>query len=195
MKSTLKQQILQLKSKGFNNVQISKYLNCNISTVNYHVSPNGKNNRKKANAKFIKKHNYRPNVIYIKIKTFINKQIKEQKLSEISTKKAIYFKLSNFIRKNNCMSNKITVEDIINKFGPNPTCYLTGEQIDLKQPSTYQFDHIIPASRGGDNSLDNLGICTKNANKAKNDMTQEEFIQLCHKVLVKQGYKIEPKQN
>ncbi len=76
-----------------------------------------------------------------------------------------------------------TVEDVINKFGENPKCYLTGEQLDIYQPRTYAFDHIIPASRGGLSSIDNLGLCTKQANMAKSDLTPDEFYKLCKKVI------------
>jgi 5-methylcytosine-specific restriction endonuclease McrA len=81
-----------------------------------------------------------------------------------------------------------TVKDVIEKFGENPICYLTGEQIDINKPRTYHFDHIIPRSRGGDSSIDNLGICTKRANLAKHDMTPDEFEHLCKRVLEHNGY-------
>lgn len=76
-----------------------------------------------------------------------------------------------------------SVDDVIAKFGDNPSCYLTGQPIDISKPRTYSFDHIIPKSRGGDNSLDNLGLCTKAANQAKNDMTLDEFINSCKQVV------------
>ena len=76
-----------------------------------------------------------------------------------------------------------SVDDVIKKFGEHPTCYLTGEPIDIFKPRTYNFDHKIPRSRGGDNSLDNLGLCTKKANHAKYNMTPDEFINFCKKVV------------
>lgn len=89
------------------------------------------------------------------------------------------------------MKHIITIEDIINKFGENPKCYLTGTSIDINNPSTFEFDHIIPVSRGGTSSLDNLGICIKQANRAKERMTPDEFFNLCKLVLENQGYKIQ----
>lgn len=76
-----------------------------------------------------------------------------------------------------------TLEDVIDKVGENPLCYLTGQPIDISKPSTYEFDHIIPKSRGGTNQLDNLGVCLKLANRAKDSMTPDEFLNLCKLVV------------
>jgi 5-methylcytosine-specific restriction endonuclease McrA len=88
------------------------------------------------------------------------------------------------------MKPLFTVEDVIQKFGENTICYLTGDQIDINKPRTYAFDHVIPRSRGGNNDLDNLGICTKAVNQAKSDMTPDEFMNLCKKVLEYNGYTV-----
>ena len=61
---------------------------------------------------------------------------------------------------------------------------------------SYNLDHVTPRSRGGDNSLDNLGITTPIANKSKTNLTTEEYLELCKKVLENNGYeikKVEPK--
>ena len=88
------------------------------------------------------------------------------------------------------ISDPLSVEDVLKKFGENPVCYLTGQSIDLSKPSTYHLDHIIPRSRGGNNSLDNLGLCTKQANQAKTNMTPDELINLCKVILQHQGYHV-----
>lgn len=81
-------------------------------------------------------------------------------------------------------------QEVIERFGWETNCYLTGEPIKLDEPVTYHFDHIIPCALGGESTLDNLGIATKNANLAKSDMTVEQFLALCEKVLKHHGYEV-----
>ena len=83
----------------------------------------------------------------------------------------------------NNLSENFTTQDVLDKFGDNPVCYLTGTPIDLNKPETYHFDHIIPTSKGGTNDLSNLGICLKEANNAKSDLSLDELKQLCKKIL------------
>ena len=79
-----------------------------------------------------------------------------------------------------------TFEQVMEKIGSDPTCYLTGQKIDLHKPRTYNLDHIIPVARGGDNSLDNMGLCTRAANMAKSDLLLSEFVDLCKQVVKQQ---------
>ena len=72
---------------------------------------------------------------------------------------------------------------MIDKITENPICYLTGKPIDLDKPETYHLDHIIPTSKGGSNNLDNLGICLKEANYAKGELSIVELYQLCEDIL------------
>jgi 5-methylcytosine-specific restriction endonuclease McrA len=58
-------------------------------------------------------------------------------------------------------------------------CALTGRKLDR----TANLDHIIPRSRGGGHEIDNLRWVIRDANLARNDMVDEEFLQLCWEVL------------
>ncbi len=179
---TLRQQIEELRQDGKTYNQIKSELGCSTGTISYHLKPEQKEKtlaRQRKRRKVV--HPYK-----IKLERFINptkkpttnkqthkwKSLIRDKIKRFSTTKGI-----------KQVELKFTTEDIINKFGENPKCYITGDDIDIYSPRTYNFDHIIPRSRGGDNTIDNLGICTKQANQAKHDMTPEELIEFCKKVL------------
>ncbi len=109
-----------------------------------------------------------------------------------SLRSIIYGKLSRFLgtRKETSTPSKQFVNQLLEKVQKCIYCYLTGDKIDITDSSSYSFDHIIPRSRGGDNSIDNLGICTSLANQSKTAFTLEEYIEHCKKVLINFGYKI-----
>jgi CRISPR-associated endonuclease Csn1 len=59
-------------------------------------------------------------------------------------------------------------------------CVYTGNAIDptrLFDGASYQVDHILPWSRFGDNSYNNLTLCTAAANQAKKNRTPFEWYQ------------------
>lgn len=180
-------QILELRKLGKSYQQIANKLGCSPSTPAYYLSPGQKERCVANNKKRRHKHPYT-----LKLESFKQERIKLIKTikSTSTILSLLRKKIINFNRKNNMNNKNFTIEDLLNKFGENPKCYLTGESIDIYKPRTYQFDHIIPRSRGGQNTLDNLGICTKKANIAKSNMTPDEFINLCKLVLENNGYKI-----
>ena len=110
-----------------------------------------------------------------KRKVYINKRFKLKK----SWKASLMFKVKRF-KKGSHM--KFSTQDVLDKWGETPTCYLTGAQLDLKNPTSFELDHIIPKCKGGLNTLDNLGICCPEANRAKNGMALDDFIALCKAV-------------
>lgn len=175
--------MLKLKNEGKSYNQIAKILGCTQSNVSYHCSPDQKQKTIDRNKKNKKAHPY-----YSKLNTYLYIKYNKPKEKTISKKKQniLLMKILYYSRdreNNKLMKALFTVQDVLNKFGEHPKCYLTGEDIDISKPKTYHFDHKIPVSRGGDNSLENLGICTKEANFAKRDMTVEEFYSLCEKVI------------
>jgi len=77
----------------------------------------------------------------------------------------------------------ISFKDALAFIGENPTCYLTGEKIDLLKADSYSLDHKVPRSKGGACDLSNMGLTTKNANVAKNDLALDDFLKLCRSVV------------
>jgi hypothetical protein len=85
-----------------------------------------------------------------------------------------------------------TLADVVKLYGmPSDwKCFMTGDPIDVTQPSTYSFDHPLPVMRGGQSTLDNFTICSKRVNETKSDLTPEEYLTLCKKVLEHNGFQV-----
>lgn len=182
----MKQKILDLKDKNTPYKEIAKQLGCPLSLVYYHCTDGQKEKYMERN-----KRNWKQ-LLVIKLVNFSEQQ-KDKKQLRKPTKKDIQLinaKITTF--KENTMSN-ITTKDFLDKYKDQEVkCYITGEPIDITKPRTYQLDHIIPRSRGGESTLDNLGICTKQANSCKSNLTYEEFVELCKKVVENNALKSKP---
>lgn len=189
MKRSIKNQILLLRSQGKSYNEICNKLNCSKGAVSYHL---GDTQKEKT---LIRTRKRRLNPIVSKLESFNNSK------PRVLTKgkplwgnyRILYLKLKAFFRDRKTMipdKLPITIDQLINKIGPEPKCYLTGQLLDLNKAREFAFDHIIPVSRGGQNTLDNLGLCTKIANASKTDMTLDEYINLCKNVLENFGYKV-----
>ncbi len=86
-----------------------------------------------------------------------------------------------------------TWQDVVEKHGWITRCYLTGREINLAEASTYQFDHVIPLAQNGASTIDNLGICCREANAAKHDMTLSEALNLFKEILEYHNYEVTKK--
>ena len=179
---------MRAEGKSYN--EICEALGCTKSTVAYHCSLKEKQlARQRANREKEKSS------ISKKVDNFRNTKVGPGWKEEIqsSPKKQLRDKTKNFFRKKDG-SERFNSKDVLNKFGNNPKCYLTGTLIDLSNPRSFSLDHIMPTSKGGKNTLENLGLATRDANMAKNDMLLEDFLELCKSVLTNHGYAIELKK-
>jgi hypothetical protein len=162
-------QIKSMHESGLGYTKISKELNIPKTTVRYNLDPNGKEKVRKKVAKWRgnnpleNKLNAARNTIRDKIKSF-------KRAKSGGTKRATKANVD----------SKYFLEKII----ANPVCYLTGMSIDLTRPRSYQLDHKIPVSRGGISEVSNFGLCCDWVNRAKCNMTVDEFITMC-KLVVK----------
>lgn len=189
MKHTEK--IKQLRAEGKTYNEIMDILHCSKGTISYHCG----NGQKEKNKLRVKKHR-KVSPLSHKLYNYLytKRRFKSQVEIKQKTRKQLTDKINDFLSRGQLMSSReFTIDDVLSKIGDKPVCYLTGQPIDVDKPSTYQFDHIIPASRGGDNSLANLGICSKKANIAKSDMTPDELIHFCKQILEYNNYSVLPK--
>jgi CRISPR/Cas system Type II protein with McrA/HNH and RuvC-like nuclease domain len=173
----MKDQILKLRSEGKSFKQIAKILGCAKSTVSYHC---GEGQKEKS---MDRQNKRRREIVNSKLTSFKNRfrhRTRDFQRREENNKlgKANY---------------DFTREDVLNKFGVDTKCYLSGTPINMLRSNDYAFDHVIPVSKGGLNTLENLGITTKLVNRIKTDQTPEELFFWCKKILEYNGYKVTKK--
>lgn len=105
----------------------------------------------------------------------------DRKLSKILSIKIIRFGRNK--KEGTYEGMRFSAKQLLEKIGSDPRCQLTGRPIDLSDGPSYHLDHIIPKTKGGDNSLDNCQILCREANQSKAGLTTEEFLSLCAEVL------------
>jgi CRISPR/Cas system Type II protein with McrA/HNH and RuvC-like nuclease domain len=160
----MKEKILELREKGYSYQMIAKELGCSKSTISYHL---GDNQKKMAYQR-------------VKKQRILNPWLKKQEnfLDRFKNENVTY---------NSKYFDRKKIKDYLDSVDK---CYLTGRKIDTLDVTTYEFDHIIPLSKGGTSSFENLGITRPEANRAKYDLSVEEFIELCKDVLINFGYTV-----
>lgn len=190
----MKEKILKLRSEGKSYNEIKEILGCSKGTIAYHCG-NGQKDKTRVRLK-----KRRENTLLSKVERFKYRKHDKDSLpkKEVKDRKDVVESIRKFQKRENGVStdginkdiNKtFTWEDVLSKFGEDTICYLSGEKINLYE-NEYQIDHILPSSRGGDNSLDNLGITHSIVNKMKGNLTPDEFIDWCVKILKFNGYDV-----
>jgi len=195
MNTELGNQIKQLRKDGLSYRQIQKELGCAKSTIAYYCNDtekeNVKNRKEKQKKKNIGHFSARQRLDTFKREKYIPRKSKKFAETDNEKSKKKSNMIYHFFRRNNELNEeKFQFNDIMKKFGDNPKCYLTGRDINWDDPNTFSFDHIVPVSKGGKNTLDNLGLCCFDANQSKKDLSVEEFVSLCKDVLENFGYEV-----
>ena len=188
MTTKLNKQIIALRQKRYTYSQIIKVLKCSRSTVSYAL-------RKRTRLLTKQKNDNQPvhyKRIQNKLYTFKNPKTRKTPTpiwylnpTPRQITKSISTKAHTFQRR-----MAFNYKDVHKKYGDQFPCALTGRPLKFSEPHTYEYDHIMPHSRGGDNSLSNLQILCPEANQAKGMMTDDEFKDLCKEVIIHAGYKI-----
>jgi 5-methylcytosine-specific restriction endonuclease McrA len=187
----MKEKILNLRNDGKTYKEIQDILKCSKSTISYHCGE-GQKEKTKNRTKQIRENN----PLIQKVSNFKGRIQKQYVLSSNGDREKRYFiEMSRKFQKRNCdgydKNGLITFnwKDVMLLFGDNPICYLSGEKLDYSK-NNYSFDHITPVSKGGDNTIKNLGITHRIVNQMKSDLTVDELIEWCVKVLEYNNYSV-----
>lgn len=189
--SKIHENIISLRKDGLSYQQIADKLNISKSTVSYHCNKNTKNKNK------IRHYRNRSKAIWkYKLSDAISKfRTRKAGKGNVSYckdwNKKLRTAVSRFRKSLETMPKEnYTYKDVVDYFkGTTVTCELTGRIIDLTKDD-YNIDHILPISRGGTNELNNMAFCIPEANAAKNNLTNDEFVALCKEVCEHFGYKV-----
>ena len=184
--SQLYNKIIELRKQNKSYNEIALELNCSKSTISYHLSNRSrescKNNTKEI-PKWVKK-------LIKRIGHF--KEIKSKTSRKLcgDWKMKLRSAINKFSKRKGEMQ-KLGYKDILNKYNNNyiVTDYISGDIIDITKDD-YNLDHIIPRAKGGLNTIDNLAIVTPITNKVKSDLTKEELLDFCEKILKYNGYNV-----
>jgi 5-methylcytosine-specific restriction endonuclease McrA len=182
------EEVIRLKSAGYSRSKILEQLNITYSDLvgsEYKIK-HINDPPQKPKRPWIRR-NLKDRILIRKISTF--KSVRKLSQKEINSKqksrRILQMKMGQFFKnkKEGFQMSTFNVDQLLEKIGDNPKCYLTGKSIDLSKSRTYELDHIVPRSKGGTNDLDNCNIAIKEANRAKGDLLLEEFIDLCKNVI------------
>lgn len=194
MVNRVKEKIIKLRKSGKSYGEIAKLLNCSKGAVSYHCGIGQKEktyNRNVLNKKKV------VNKIRRKIQEF---SLVREKYNYPISNSNLNFKIKHRIINFNMRKDRtkyktplFTVEEFLEKVGDKPKCYISGKSIDLNDIKSWSLDHKIPRSRGGNNTLDNAGICDAKINLSKTDMMMDEFLDMCKLVLENNGYEVTKK--
>ena len=179
-----KKEILRLHKKGLSYRAIAKKLGCSKGTISYHCSKNQTEKKRVLTANKARGYDLSKKVTAIKSKcTKAQWRAFRTKINGFKRKHKGSKKHANSSWRVHNVSIPYISKDVVNKIGSKPICYLTGRKIDLNNTASFTFDHRVPTVKGGTNDLENLEICSTEANLAKAGLLLEDFYSLCEEIL------------
>jgi 5-methylcytosine-specific restriction endonuclease McrA len=76
-------------------------------------------------------------------------------------------------RKQNATTNPVNYDRILKRDGH--ICHICGQEIDVTNPKSLHFDHVVPLARGGTHSEENIRPSHSVCNLRKKDRLVEEM--------------------
>jgi CRISPR/Cas system Type II protein with McrA/HNH and RuvC-like nuclease domain len=135
----LGEKILELRNQGKSYNEIVKILNCSKANVSYHC---GKGQKEKTRERTKKRR--KKTVISKRVENFQKDRRLRDKTEDFQRER---IKIDGVGTRRGKRNITFRWHDVIEKYGWETTCYLTGRPINLKEIETYEFDHIIPYSK------------------------------------------------
>lgn len=179
--------ILRLRSEGKTYNEIQKELGCSKGTISYHLG-HGQKQKTEDRRKNLTDSKLRKKVSYWKNR--VAGEATQRQVSPRTHNRKMLQKVREFQKERRggtAPTLDWTYDDLREIIADYQCCYLTGREIDVNDCDTFHLDHIEPRSRGGDNSIENLGLATPEANYAKGYLPLEDFIELCLDVVIHWG--------
>jgi 5-methylcytosine-specific restriction endonuclease McrA len=177
----MKEEILKLRKEGKSYNEIKEILGCSKGTIAYHCGNGQKEKQKDRGSKWKEK-----NPLKVKLDNLQNRAKTNFRKKVGDYKRRVGYNIDPVVE-----SDIASYKEVEKLFKESPVCYLTGTPIDINDPSSYHIDHYIPTSKGGSNDISNLRFATKAANKAKDELLFEDFLNLCKTVLTYNGFNVE----
>jgi hypothetical protein len=101
------------------------------------------------------------------------KEKAEQKLQDAEA--VLESRIKSF-RERSLPTEDFGADEVRLKIGDQPKCYITGLPLNLDDPDSYSFDHIVPVAFGGASTLDNLEVCTPQVNRLKSAFSLADLV-------------------
>ena len=185
----LQTRINDLYWDGLSNRAISKECDCTEKMVEFYLNRlmSKVNHKRRKTPAYKAKHKPRSKIPKYFIDRVTSFKKRKSETAEEKYTKVLKRRIYTFTKGN----NMFTPKELLEKISKEPKCWITGKSIELKDTSSWQLDHKVPKSQGGENTLENCDIATKDANSCKGPLLMEDFISICIQTLENHGFSVD----